>query len=140
MFCSALFPSTRSLQIISPVLLHVIRRLCNAFTSSHIITMPSLYETQILATNWEHIFPAVLPSQAECVTWDVFVCLINWSLFQSVATTRSRMSGSDHAILDLGEDELQFTQTDYKAQVRRFSGFSFSSQANTCHFRKLGLL
>jgi len=26
------------------------------------------------------------------------------------------MSGSDHAILDLGEDELQFTQTDYKAQ------------------------
>ena len=29
-----------------------------------------------------------------------------------------RMSGSDHAILDLGEDELQFTKTDYKAQVR----------------------
>ena len=28
------------------------------------------------------------------------------------------MSGSDHAILDLGEDELQFTKTDYKAQVR----------------------
>ena len=29
------------------------------------------------------------------------------------------MSGSDHAILDLGEDELQFTKTDYKAQVKR---------------------
>jgi len=26
------------------------------------------------------------------------------------------MSASDHAILDLGEDELQFTKTDYKAQ------------------------
>jgi len=26
------------------------------------------------------------------------------------------MSGSDHAILDLGEDDLQFTTTDYKAQ------------------------
>jgi len=26
------------------------------------------------------------------------------------------MSATDHAILDLGEDELQFTQTDYKAQ------------------------
>lgn len=27
------------------------------------------------------------------------------------------MSGADHAILDLGEDELQFTTTDYKAQT-----------------------
>ena len=44
---------------------------------------------------------------------------ISWPLFQSVARV-SRMSGSDHAILDLGEDELQFTQTDYKAQVVHF--------------------
>ena len=28
------------------------------------------------------------------------------------------MSGADHAILDLGEEDLQFTSTDYKAQVR----------------------
>ena len=27
------------------------------------------------------------------------------------------MSGADHAILDLGEDELQFTNNDYKTQV-----------------------
>ena len=29
----------------------------------------------------------------------------------------ARMSGADHAILDLGEDELQFTNNDYKTQV-----------------------
>jgi len=27
------------------------------------------------------------------------------------------MSGADHAILDLGEDELQFTNNDYKTQT-----------------------
>ena len=35
------------------------------------------------------------------------------------------MSGADHAILDLGEDDLQFTTTDYKSQVRNFLFFDF---------------
>jgi hypothetical protein len=38
------------------------------------------------------------------------------------------MSGADHAILDLGEDELQFTTTDYKAQV----GGLREQARNTC--------
>ena len=39
-------------------------------------------------------------------------------VFVSEYSGWGRMSASDHAILDLGEDELQFTKTDYKAQVR----------------------
>ena len=53
------------------------------------------------------------------------------------------MSGSDHAILDLGEDELQFTQTDYKAQVVHFRcmiKFFFFCINNAHNFRTLGLL
>jgi len=40
------------------------------------------------------------------------------------------MSGSDHAILDLGEDELQFTQTDYKAQTTGASMTDFPAMVS----------
>jgi len=40
------------------------------------------------------------------------------------------MSGSDHAILDLGEDELQFTQTDYKAQTTGASMTEFPAMVS----------
>ena len=42
-----------------------------------------------------------------------FITFIN--KFQSLS---SIMAGSNHAILDLGEDDLQFTTNDYKVQTK----------------------